>query len=62
MATWTLLIYIYAGALAKGDSVAMQTITGWKTEQSCKQAGEQAKQLVRGSAKELRYSCFNSGV
>lgn len=57
---WVLLIYIYAGPLADGDSVAMQSVGGWMTEKSCNKAGEQAEALVNGSTKELRFICFNT--
>lgn len=56
--SWTLVIYIYAGLLAQGDSVALTHIKGFKTEQHCEAAGVSAKPLVRGSAKELRYICI----
>ena len=55
---WTLVLYIYAGALASGDSVSLLNVPGFKTEQSCIAAGTAAKPLVRGSTKELRYVCI----
>ena len=54
---WTLILYIYAGALAKGDSVTLTNVPGFKTEQVCQEAGTSAKKLVRDSYKELRYIC-----
>jgi hypothetical protein len=56
--SWTLVIYIYAGMLAQGDSVALTHIQGFKTEQSCASAGNATKPLVKGSAKELRFVCI----
>lgn len=55
---FVLVLYIYAGMLAKGDSVAMQAVYGFKTEQSCKAAGAAASPLVSGSTKELRFVCM----
>jgi hypothetical protein len=56
--SWTLVIYIYAGMLAQGDSVTLMHIPGFKTEQSCTAAGNASKPLVKGSAKDLRFICI----
>ena len=50
-------MYIYAGVLAQGDSVAITHIPGFTSIESCKQAGASAKSLVAGSAKEYRFIC-----
>jgi hypothetical protein len=55
--SWILVMYIYAGVLAKGDSVTLQTVPGFKTQQECQQAGNAASSLVNGSAKEYRFVC-----
>lgn len=56
--SWTLVLYIYAGVFAKGDSVTLTHIPGFKTEQHCQAAGNMTKPLVSGSAKEIRYICI----
>lgn len=56
--SWTLVLYIYAGVLAQGDSVALTHIQGFKGQQQCEAAGQMAKPLVKGSAKELRFVCI----
>lgn len=56
--TWVLILYIYAGALADGDSVTLQSVPGFSCRQSCEDAGERGKSLVRNSAKEYRYVCL----
>ena len=56
--SWTLVIYIYAGMLAKGDSVTLTHIPNFKSEAHCAAAGNVAKPLVHGSAKELRFVCI----
>ena len=58
--SWTLVLYIYAGVLAKGDSVTLTHIPGFKTEQHCAAAGSATKTLVSGSAKELRFVCLRT--
>jgi len=55
---WTLILYIYAGAFAKGDSVTLNHIPGFKTEQHCSAAGSMSRSLVSGSTKELRFICI----
>lgn len=57
MSPFYLVIYIYAGMLAKGDSVAMVSIPQ-PTLQACQEAGKQSERLVSGSAKDLRFVCI----
>ena len=57
---WTLVIYIYAGVLAKGDSVTLNNVSGFRSEAHCAAAGSALKPLVAGSAKELRFVCLRS--
>ncbi len=54
---WTLIIYIYAGVLARGDSVALDHVDGFANEQMCIAAAEKTKTFVSGSAKEHRFVC-----
>lgn len=56
--SWTLVLYIYAGVFAKGDSVTLLNVQGFKNEQSCYAAGNATKPLVKDSAKELRFICL----
>ena len=56
---WVLIIYIYAGILANGDSVALTTISNFTTKQECMQAGNNAKDLVSGSTKVYKYVCVS---
>jgi hypothetical protein len=59
--SWILVIYIYAGAFAKGDSVAISTIP-MPNQKACMAAGQQAAGLVKGSAKEFRFVCLEGGA
>ncbi len=56
--SWTLVIYVYAGVLARGDSVALTQIPNFTSKARCTAAGNAAKPLVLGSAKELRFVCI----
>ncbi len=55
---WVLILYIYAGMMANGDSVAITNVPGFTSEQSCKSAGTNAADhLVSGSTKVVRFVC-----
>ena len=54
---YVLVLYIYAGALAQGDSVALTTIP-MQDKVVCETAAKQAESLVRASTKVLRTSCL----
>ena len=56
---WVLVIYIYAGYWAKGDSVALTTVP-MISEAACHVAGEKLSPLVEGSAKEVRFVCVRN--
>ena len=58
--TWTLVIFIYAGMLAKGDSVALQTLPGWTSQASCEAAASALSPLVQGTFKEIRTVCVKT--
>jgi hypothetical protein len=58
MTEWILVMYIYAGILAKGDSVTMFAVPGYTSEKACMEAGPLAKPLVSGSAKDYRFVCL----
>jgi len=52
-----LLIYIYAGALASGDSVALVSVPGFTSEAACNEAGKKTAKFVAASTKEHRFVC-----
>ena len=54
---WILVLLVYAGPMATGDSVALQAIPGFKTEASCEEAGKKTPKLVTASKKEARFVC-----
>lgn len=57
--TWTLIVFIYAGMLARGDSVALLSLPNWSSEAACTKAGNALKPLVQGTAKELAFVCVS---
>lgn len=59
--TWILVLYIYAGAMASGDSVTVTSVPGFASRQQCEQAGNASRPLVDASSKELRFVCVSQG-
>lgn len=54
---WILVLLVCAGPMAHGDSVALQSIPGFKAQAACEAAGKQLTPLVRSSTKEARFVC-----
>lgn len=54
-----LVLYIFAGPWAEGDSVTIQAVP-MPTQQVCEAAGKQGEALVKGSKKEYRYVCLKA--
>lgn len=54
---FVLILYIYAGGWAKGDSVALTTVPGFPSQTDCQTAGKSASALVAGSTKGVRFIC-----
>lgn len=60
MMDWVLIIYIYAGAWAKTDSVAITSVP-MATEQACRQAAKDAELLVKQpTLKDMRTVCLRA--
>lgn len=56
MTSWVLILYIYAGMMAKNDEVTLTNVPGFATQQECEQAGRAAAGMASGH-KEARYVC-----
>ena len=57
--SWVLVLYIYAGMLAKGDSVTMVTVP-MSSEVACQAAGNKSASLVDASTKVLKFVCLKN--
>ena len=57
-ATWTLVLFLYAGVLSRGDSVALQTLPGFTTEATCQEAGRKSAPLIKGTIKDYKFVCL----
>ena len=54
---WTLILFAHVGALGNGNSNALTSVTGFKTQQACVAAGKQAKAMANGSVKNIEFAC-----
>lgn len=59
--TYTLVMYIYAGMMARGDSVTLHSIPGFVSFKECMDEGKKGAKLVEGSFKEYRFICLKQG-
>lgn len=54
---WTLILFAHAGIMSDKDSMALTNVSGFKSEQTCVVAGEQAKKMSSATTKVIKYTC-----
>jgi hypothetical protein len=54
--TWILIINVFAGAFAEGDSLSLTNIPGFTSYEECMAAGKDAGGLATGK-KDINYVC-----
>ncbi|WP_455154150.1 hypothetical protein [Cupriavidus campinensis] len=59
---FTLILFLYAGMMSKGDSVALANVPGFTTEQACMAAGKRAVDMTKGTFKDGTFVCVASGA
>jgi hypothetical protein len=57
--SWVLIIALYAGPLAKGDSVSLTTAY-FNNKQECINAAEEFTKQFNGTLKDVQYVCANN--
>jgi hypothetical protein len=57
--SFALIVYIYAGILAKGDSVTLYSVP-MQSMEMCQREGPKLASLVSGSSKEYRFACVQT--
>ena len=55
--SWVLILFVHAGMLSEKDSMAITTVSGFKSEAVCTTAGKQSEALVKRTTKEVRFVC-----
>ena len=56
MFEFVLIINVFAGILAHGDSLSLTNVPGFKTQEECMEAGREANKLATGY-KEINFVC-----
>jgi len=54
---WTLILFAHAGALSNTDSMALAQVPGFRTQQECRAAGDDAKKMAQSTTKVMKYTC-----
>lgn len=54
---WILILFFYAGPMSKSDSVALQSVHGFQSAQTCQLAGQQASAMTENTAKASKFVC-----
>jgi hypothetical protein len=56
--SYVLVLFVYAGVLSKGDSVALTNVPGFKSEVLCEEAGKSSVNLAKGTYKDAKFVCL----
>lgn len=59
---FTLILFLYAGMMSKGDSVALANVPGFASEQACMAAGRKAVDMTKGTFKDGSFVCVSTGA
>ena len=54
---WILILFAHAGPMSDKDSMALDSVRGFTSEQVCMVAGKKAKELAFGTVKDIRFVC-----
>ncbi len=55
--SWVLVLFVHAGMLSGKDSMALTSVSGFKTEAACQAAGKASEALTKGTTKDTRFVC-----
>lgn len=58
MVEFILVLFVHAGVMSKGDSMAITNIPGFISAADCEAAGKAAKKLTEGTVKSTEYTCI----
>ena len=54
---WTLILFAHVGIMSDKDSMALTNVTGFRNQQECRVAGEEAKKMALATTKVIKYTC-----
>ena len=55
--TYALILFGHVGPMGNGNSNTLAVLPGFTTQAECEIAGKAARNLVKGSVKELEFVC-----
>lgn len=59
--SYILVIFIWAGAWAKGNDATMFSIPGFASAEECERAASSLPSLVNGTQQDVRHLCLAQG-
>lgn len=57
---WVLILFAHAGIMSDKDSMALTSVSGFKTQQECRAAGEESKRMASATTKVIKYTCVET--
>lgn len=55
--TWILILWIHASMLSDHDSMALTSVSGFKTEEACRAAGRSSVDMTKNTVKDGKFVC-----
>lgn len=59
--TITLILFAFVGAFGDGNSVSLDHVSGFQSFAACEDAGRAAQGMAKGTVKEIKYVCVETG-
>jgi len=57
---WILILFAHAGPMSNTDSMALASVEGFKSEQACVAAGNQATKMSSMTTKVIKFTCVKA--
>ena len=54
---WTLILFAHAGVMSNTDSMALTTVSGFRSQQECIAAGKAAEKMTTATTKVMKFTC-----
>ena len=58
--TWILILMMHVGPMGSGNSNALTSVGGFKTESACVSAGKKSVAMAKGTVKDIEFVCARS--
>ncbi len=54
---WTLVLFAHVGMMSDKDSMALTSVSGFRTQPECVTAGKAAEKMAAGTTKVMKFIC-----